>query len=237
MSRPEHPAGDGPADPREPAARFTPRYGQGYGRYMGLLAVLVVVLALINAGLSKHNGASGVQPGRPLPPFAVPLATGDLSGQANVAIRPNEGSAGHRPACSVRGPQILNICQLYESGPVVLALFIDSGSCPAVLGDLQSIAASFPGVRFAGVALGGDRAPVRRLIHARGLRFPVGIDTDGVLVGLYRDASCPQLTFAYPGGVVQGRALLTRPSLATLRARVGALLAGSKARGWRPPAR
>jgi hypothetical protein len=237
MSRPEHPAAEGPEGTPEPAPPYSPGNGQGYGRYVGLLAVLVVVLALINAALSKHNGASGLEPGRPLPPFAVPLATGSLPGQANVATRPNEGAAGRRPACSVRGPQVLNICQLYESGPVVLALFVDRGSCPAILGDLQSVASSFPGVRFAAVSLGGDRAGVRRLIGARGVRFPVGIDSDGALLLLYRDASCPQLTFAYPGGVVQGRALLTRPSRAALRARVQALVTGSEARGWRAPAR
>ena len=33
-------------------------------------------------------------------------------------------------------------------------------------------------------------------------------------------ASCPQVTFAYPGGVVQSAALLTRPSPAALRARL-----------------
>jgi hypothetical protein len=137
----------------------------------------------------------------------------------------------------VRGPQILNICQLYESAPVVLALFVDRASCPAVLGDLQSIASSFPDVRFAAVSLGGDRASVRRLIRERGVSFPVGIDGDGALLVLYRDASCPQLTFAYPGGVVQGHALLTRPSLQTLRARVAELVAGSRARGWHAPGR
>jgi hypothetical protein len=237
MSRPEDRTGDGPEGRREPAGGLGPGYRPGYGRYVGLLGVLIVVLALINAALSKHNGATGLEPGRRLPPFAVPLATGNLPGQANIATAANEGAAGRRPACSVRGPQILNICQLYESGPVVLALFVDSASCPAVLGDLQSIAPSYPGVRFAAVALGGDRAAVRSAIRARGVRFPVGIDGDGALLGLYRDASCPQLTFAYPGGVVQSHPLLTRPSPATLRARVGALVAGSQARGWRAATR
>ena len=67
------------------------------------------------------------------------------------------------------GRGILNVCQLYERGPVVLALFVDAGSCPAVLGDLQALAPSFPGVRFAAVAIkeGGQlradraRAPER----------------------------------------------------------------------------
>jgi hypothetical protein len=237
MSRPEPTGEPGPAAFREAAARSGQPYGHGYARYIGLLGVLLIVVLALNAALSKHNGASGIEPGRRLPPFAVPLVTGSVVGDANIATRANEGAAGRLPACSVRGPQILNACQLYEAGPVVLALFVDAGSCPAVLGDLQAIAPSFPDVRFAGVSLGGDRTALRRLIRARGLSIPIGIDRDGALTGLYRDASCPQLTFAYPGGVVQGHALLTRPSTSTLRARVSALVAASRARGWRPATR
>jgi hypothetical protein len=235
MSQPEPPAGPGrgPFDGARPALL----YGRGYGRYMGLLAVLLVVVAALNTALSKPHSVSGIAPGQPLPPFAVPLATGNLGGDANVATHANEGAAGRLPACAVRGPQILNICQLYEAGPVVLALFVDAGSCPAVLGDLQAIAPSFPGVRFAAVSLGGDRAALRRLIRARALSIPVGIDHDGALAALYRDASCPQLTFAYPGGVVQSRALLTRPAASTLRVRVSELVTAARARAGRAPAR
>jgi hypothetical protein len=234
MSRPEPPAGTGrgPFD----GARSVPRYGGGYARYMGLLAVLLIVVAALNTALSKPHSVSGIAPGQRLPPFAVPLATGNLGGDANVATHANEGAAGRLPACAVRGPQILNICQLYEAGPVVLALFVDAGSCPAVLGDLQAIAPSFPGVRFAAVSLGGDRAALRRLIRARELGIPVGIDHDGALAALYRDASCPQLTFAYPGGVVQSRALLTRPAASTLRARVNELVTAARAREGRAAA-
>src|SRR5207237_6501188 len=107
--------------------------------------------------------------------------------------------------------QILNVCQLYERGPVVLALFVNAGSCPAVLGDMQSLAPSFPGVQFAAVALRPDRAGLRRLLRSRGLRLPVGVDRDGSLLALYKVATCPQVSFAYPGGVVQSRALLVRP--------------------------
>jgi hypothetical protein len=201
---------------------------------VGLLGVLIIVLLALNTALSKPHGASGIDPGRQLPPFAVPLASGSLSGDANVATRAGEGAAGHKPACAVRGPQVLNVCQLYEAGPVVLALFVNGGSCPAILSDLQALAPSFPGVRFAGVALGGDRAALRALIRRRGLTVPIGIDRDGALAALFRDASCPQVTFAYPGGVVQSKALLTRPSLRELRARVSRLVADSRARGWRP---
>jgi hypothetical protein len=204
-----------------------------YGRYVGLLAVLILVLITINTIVTKPNGGSGFAPGQRLAPFAVPLALGSLRGDANVATRAHEGTAGRVPACQVRGAQILNLCQLYERAPVVLALFVDGGSCAAVLGDMQALAPSFPGVRFAAVAIKGDRASVRRLIRSRGLRFPVGVDEDGALAVLYKVASCPQLSFALPGGVEQGATVLRREPLATLRARVGRLVAVARARGWR----
>jgi hypothetical protein len=106
-----------------------------------------------------------------------------------------------------------------------------------VLDDLQALAGSFPGVRFAAVSIEGDRAALRRLVRAKGLTFPVGIDRDGALLTLYKMASCPQVSFAYPGGLVQSRALLGGSSRATLRRRVAALAAAARARGWRPPPR
>ena len=207
-----------------------------YGRYAGLLGLVVVVALGLNAALSKHNGAAGVPPGHPLPPFAVPLALGSLEGDANVATVADEGAAGRVPACTVRGPQVLNICQLYEQGPVVLALFVDGGSCPDVLSDMQALAPSFPEVRFAAVAIKGNRDAVRQLIRSRRLTLPVGLDRDGALAPLYELASCPQVSFAYPGGVVQSPALLVRPPLAQLRARVSELLDASRARASGRPA-
>jgi hypothetical protein len=210
--------------------------GQRYGPYAAVLGLLILVLVAINTALTKPTGVAGVEPDRALPPFAVPLALGDVSGDANVATRADDGAAGKRPACSVRGAEILNVCELYERGPVVLVLFVDEGSCPGILIDLQALAPSFPGVQFAAVAIKGDRGSLRKLVRSRGLAsVSVGIDNDGVLASLYRVASCPQVTFAYPGGVVQSRALLIRPPLETLRARVEELVAGARARGWKEP--
>jgi AhpC/TSA family len=205
-----------------------------YGRYVGLLGVLAVVLITINTALTKPNGATGIPPGERLAPFALPLITGSLKGDANVATHLDQGSAGKVPACQVRGGQILNICQLYEQGPVMLALFVDGGSCPAVLGEMQALVSSFPEVRFAAVAIKGERPSLRRLVRAKGLTFPAGIDEDGALAALYKVASCPQISFAYPGGIVQSKALLRNVPLATLRARVSALVSDSRARGWKP---
>jgi hypothetical protein len=208
-----------------------------YGGYVGLLALVIIALITINTIVTKPNGVKGLAPGERMPPFAVPLALGNLVGDADTARHTNEGSAGRVPACEERGPRILNVCQLYEGAPVLLALFVDGGSCPDVLGDMQALAPSFPGVRFAAVAIKGERAAVRKLIAKRGLKYPVGLDSDGALATLYKVATCPLLTLAYPGGEVQSNAILARPSLATLRARLAALVVASRARGWNGPAR
>jgi hypothetical protein len=222
MSRPERRPGGLLATPRQ-------------GRWIGGLAIVILVLITINTIVTPSNGLAGIAPGARMPPFAAPLATGNLQGSVNIATRPNQDSAHERPACAVRGPQILNICQLYQQGPVVLALFIDSGGCNDVLGEMQALVrtggARFSDVRFAAVALKGERDSLRALVRSRGLTFPIGVDSEGVLPAVYKMASCPQITFAYPGGVVQSKALLVTPSLAELRKRVSELVAATAARG------
>jgi len=211
-------------------------YPRRYGRYVGLLALVILVLITINTALTKPNGAKGIEAGHTIPPFAVPLAVGSLTGDADVATHPDDGAAGRVAACAERGPQILNVCELYERGPLVLALFVDAGSCPEVLSDMQALAGAFPGVSFAAVAIKGERTPLRQLMRERGLtRVQVGFDSDGVLTGLYKMASCPQVSFVLPGGVVQSPALLFTPSRAALRTRVAELVVAAVARGYKPP--
>jgi hypothetical protein len=214
---------------QRPPARAAPRYGG----YVGLLALLIIALITINTIVTKPNGVKGLAEGEAAPPFAVPLALGSLTGDADTATRANQGAAGRVPACRERGSQILNICQLYEAAPVVLALFVDGGSCPDVLDEMQALVPAFPGVRFAAVALKGERGKLRKLIRTHGLTLPIGIDSDGALAALYKIGTCPQLTFLYPGGAAQGRTLLNTPTRARLRERVAALVAGARRRGWR----
>jgi hypothetical protein len=238
--KPSEPPGELPAaggDPREARARMGPVIGPPrYGRYVGLLALAILVLVTINIALTKPHGISGVATGHRIPSFAAPLASGDRDCAVNVATSANDGAAGKRAACEVRGAGVLNICELYERGPVVLALFVDEGSCAGVLQDMQALAPEFLGVGFAAVAIKGERLALRKLIRARGLDdIQVGLDPEGVLVDLYGVATCPQISFVFPGGVVQSPALLSRPSLEGLRTRVSELVADARAHGWRPP--
>jgi len=203
------------------------------GLPVAIVGLVLLAFITLNTILTHPRGVDGILPGEHVPPFAVPLATGNVQGDADIATRANEGSAGRHPACSVRGAGILNVCELYERGPLVLALFVDSEGCPGVLDDMRALMGSFPGVGFAAVAIGGERAGVRRLIASHGLRFPVGLDRDAAVAQLYKVSSCPQVTFVYPGGAVQSRALSRRPARAVLRARIAQLVAGARARGWR----
>jgi len=213
-----------PADAHsaEDAARAV---GPKYGRYAGLLAVVLLALVTLNTIVTKPNGLDGIPPGERAPPFAAPLAMSSLVGDADVATRPDEGGAGRVPACRLRGPRILNICVLYEHNPVVFALFIESSSCTGVLGEMQSLQAAFPTVRFAAVAMRPERSALRGLVQRLGLTFPVGVDRDGALAALYKVATCTQVTFIEPGGTVESRALVGTPSSATLHSRVAELVA------------
>lgn len=202
------------------------------GLPVAIVGLALLVFITINTLTTHPRGAAGITPGERVPPFAVPTAPGNVQGAANIATHEDQGNAKHA-ACTVRGPGILNMCELYEKGPVVLALFVDSGGCENVLYDMQALKGAFPGVQFAGVAVAGERAATRELIAQHGLTFPVGLDKEATLGVVYKVSSCPQVSFIYPGGVMQSKALLNRPSLAVLRARVAALVAGARARGWR----
>ena len=84
----------------EPRPAAAPRYG----RYVGLLALVILVLITLNTIVTKPNGAKGIEPGRRMPPFAVPLVLGNVSGDADIATHASEGARGRVPACQERGP-------------------------------------------------------------------------------------------------------------------------------------
>jgi hypothetical protein len=198
------------------------------------LALALLVAFTVHVVLSSHKGAGGVPPGAQIPPFAAPLAIGGPPGEVDIATHANDGLAGKVAACAERGPGILNICQLYERGPVVLTLFFDAGSCARVLSEMEQLTSSYRQVGFAAVAVKEGAAAIARLVRSERLTLPVGVDPEGRLGELYTMVSCPQIEFVYPGGIVQSAALLGTPSPATLRARVAKLLAASRAQGWKP---
>ena len=206
-----------------------------YGWWFGVLVFIILAYIGFNTLRNSGGGSRGIEAGKKLPPFAVPLALSNLNGDANIATHRGEGSSGERPACSVRGPRVLNECQLVAGAPSAIAFLATRGAdCTKQLDVIERARARFPQVRFAAVAIRGSRSDLRSDIRRHGWQFPVGYDRDGAVANLYDVAVCPTVTFAYPGGTALRTTLglLDTPKLdATLRE----LVAGSERRGWRPP--
>jgi hypothetical protein len=179
-----------PAPPRPPA---------GTSRYtwvVGVLAIAAIAYITLNTLGTDAPGSRGVPVGERLPPFAVPLAASKLEGDAQVD--PSK-------ACRVRGPDVLNSCELAERGPVAIAFFATrSERCERQIDVLERVRRRFPAVGFAAVSVRGDRADVRRLARRRGWGMAVGYDRDGAVSNAYAVAICPTITFARRGGKVAG---------------------------------
>ncbi|HEV3001332.1 MAG TPA: hypothetical protein VGW75_11385 [Solirubrobacteraceae bacterium] len=189
MSRTLGPGGGGPARSR-------------YGWVVGLAGFVLLVVVTLNSITTEGVNSGGPKPGKRMPPFAVPLADSDVDKDANLATEPGQGQLGDRPACEVRGPDVLNVCEQWELGPVVLAVFPTAAPrCRAVLRQLARMKGRFPRVRFAAVGSKGDRDDLRGTWG-----FPVGWDRDARVLALYGAVDCPQLTFAHRGGEVAGSA-------------------------------
>lgn len=183
------------------------------GVLVGVLALVAIAYISLNTLRTEGPGSRGVPVGEELPAFAVPLALSDLEGDANLSER----------ACSVRGPRVLNACELAEQGPVVLAFFAEPAErCDDQIDVLDRVAPRFPAVRFAAVAIRGDRDDLRRRVRERGWDLPVGHDRDGAVANAYAVAVCPTVVFAARGGEVASTALGTLDERA-VAARVEAL--------------
>lgn len=176
-----------------------PRPPGGSSRYtwvVGVIAVVALAYITLNTLGTDAPGSRGVPDGEALPPFAVPLATSKLTGDAQVD--PSK-------ACRVRGRDILNSCELAARGPVALAFFATrSTRCERQVDVLERVRRRFPDVAFAAVSVRGDRGDVRRTVRKRGWRMPVGYDRDGAVSNAYAVAVCPTITFARRGGKVAG---------------------------------
>lgn len=194
------PSEEGPAPP--PPAR--PVGAFRYGWVVGLAFLAVIAVVTVNTVRTKGTGSAGLKEGVPLPPFAMPLALSNLDGDANVARQSDQGQAGKTPACTVRGPKILNSCEIAERGPTVIAFFASraGSACDRELDRLDDARRRHPDVQFVAVAIRGDRGDLRKEIRDRSWRFPVGYDRDGVVANLYGISVCPTLTFAKEGGIV-----------------------------------
>jgi hypothetical protein len=205
-----------------------------YWWFVALAVFALIVYVSLNTLRSDHVSSRGPKVGSRLPPFAAPLALGDVDGDVNVARKAGEGEAGAKPACSVRGPGILNSCQLAEGGPFVLAILATRGTkCARQLDVLERARTTHPDVQLAAVAIRGNRDDLRALVRRHGWRFPVAYDHDGILANLLGVAVCPLVTYALPGGIVHDTTV-GEVGAGDLDRRLTGLETAARARGWRP---
>jgi hypothetical protein len=207
-----------PPEPQPPPRRSTVTW------IVGVVVVFAIAYITLNTIRTDAPGSRGLDPGDRLPAFAAPLALSRLEGDANLATKPGQGGQGDRPACEVRGPDILNSCQLAERGPVAIAFVATrSEDCDRQVDALDRARAEYPDISFAAVAIRGDRDDLRRTIRRRGWSLPVAWDRDGGVANAYAVAICPTVTFAYKGGRVEGTSL-TLVQGAALRERLEKLI-------------
>lgn len=187
-----------------------------YTLLVGLLFAAVVVVAVIN-GVGGDGGTLGLdeQEARwPLPEFAVPLAAGRLEGDANVAQDdcvssevPCPAQERRTPACRVRSPEAIRVCDLFDR-PSVISFWFDRGDCVAEQDAFDRAYRRYGGrVGFLSIDIRDSRDTVRELIGERGWQVPVGYDRDGAVAALYRVGGCPTFAYVYPGGTLQSASI------------------------------
>ncbi len=185
-----------------------------YSILVGLLFVAIVAIALINGVPGDGGGTLGLdeqQPRWPLPEFAVPVAAGDLEGDANVAqddcsaaALPCPDDARRTPACQLRTPGALRVCDLFDRPLVISFWFSKGGECVDQQDVVSRVYSRYRGrVGFLSLDIRDDRDTVRELIRQRGWAMPVGYDRDGAVASLYRVGGCPTFAYVYPGGTLQ----------------------------------
>jgi hypothetical protein len=189
-----------------------------YSIVVGLFFVVIVALALINGVPGGNEGTLGLdeQPARwPLPEFAVPDAAGKLEGDANVAQDdcssgevPCPADARRTPACRVRTPGAIRVCDLFGRPAVISFWFSKGGNCVDQQDVVSRVYSRYRGrVNFLSLDIRDDRDTVRDLIRQREWGMPVGYDRDGAVASLYRVGGCPTFAYVYPGGTLESASI------------------------------
>jgi thiol-disulfide isomerase/thioredoxin len=200
-------------DPRDPFAREReeqaerPAPTRPYSVAVGVLFLAIVAVAAFTLLGRDNRGARGLQPGTLLPKFAAPSATGSLSGDANVFQNRKQAGKDNVPACAVRDPDAIRICDYFKRPLVLVAWFSKCGNCEDQLDIVDRVRRRFPEVAFVGLDVRDSQNKAREITQRNGWAFPMAVDRDGAVSTLYSVGVGPTTFFAYPGGVLADTAL------------------------------
>jgi hypothetical protein len=184
-----------PGPPR-PAGRYT--------WVVGVAALFVVVVVAFNSLPNAGRGYRGPREGERVPVFATPLVTADLEGDTNIKQDSKDKAAENdTPACSVRGPEVFNLCELFAEKPLVLVIAAASEECERELAAAAQLSTAMGEVQFAATITAGSRGEARAVVEEAGIDFPVGWDEPPpILFNLYRVAFC-STAFVERGGTLR----------------------------------
>ena len=189
-----------------------------YSLIVGLIFLILIALATLHTLSGGGEDTLGLdkQPARwPLPEFAVPVATSNLEGDANIyqddcgsSILPCSEDPPRVPACRITTPGAIRICDLFGRPLVISFWFGTDSGCERQQDVVSTVAARYRGqVNFLSLDVRDSRGSVRELVRERGWGMPVGFDRDGAVAALYRVGGCPTFAYAYPGGTLQGASI------------------------------
>jgi hypothetical protein len=189
-----------------------------YSLIVGVIFLILIGLATLRtlSGGSEDTLGLEVQPVRwPLPEFAVPVATSNLEGDANIyqddcgsSTLPCSEDPPRVPACRITTPGAIRVCDLFDRPLVISFWFGTESGCERQQDVVSTVAARYRGqVNFLSLDVRDSRGSVRELVRERGWRMPVGFDRDGAVAALYRVGGCPTFAYAYPGGTLEGASI------------------------------
>lgn len=209
-----------------------------YSTFVGLAFLALVTVATLNS--IQTESAAELEPGSPLPEFAVPdVRGGPLDRDANVfqddcetSESPCPAQSRRTPACRIPPAGAIRVCDLFDRPLLVSFWFTRFADCLPTQDLVDRVARRYRGrVNFLSVDVRDDPAEVRRIVAERGWSVPVGYDRDGAVSNLYRVAGCPTVDFAYPGGILAFSRLSAKElTMSSLTADIDRLLRESRRR-------
>jgi peroxiredoxin len=189
-----------------------------YAVAVGVLFLAVIVFVSVN---TVSNKPIGLKAGDKLPKFAAPSATGGTDRDANV---------DPAKACGVTGGDAIRICDYFDRPLVIVAWFTKGcDSCRRQLDTFETVRRRFPEVAFVGVDIRDSLENAGKEVRKHGWGFPMALDRDGAVSGLYGVVVGPTTFFAYPHGVVMGK-VYGELDHAALTRKVEALVEASRRR-------